>query len=166
MPLVDHDGRDRSVNLVWELGADPTTVWRHLTDVERLPEWLGRRVEGGFVPWGTDLVVDHGDGHLSRSTIMGADEGQNLTMTWEFPDEPPSTVMFVLRAGSLYGQSDDGGTVLRLTHDDLGDLTATYLPGWITHLTFFEASLSGHPLPREMFWRLYETTEHLTALMT
>lgn len=162
MPLVARVDAPGVVCLTWRLSTRPAAVWRHLTDVDRLPEWLGRRQDGSFTV-GDHLVVDHGDGYLCRSDVLVAQDGRSLAMSWQFPDEPPSRVTIELETVLPDESMPDGATDLHLEHHELADLAGSYLPGWITHLTYFEASLHGEPLPTGSFWRLYETHDRLTA---
>lgn len=83
---------------------------------------------------------------------------------WGFPDEPPSALAIKLddypaEHGAVPGP--EHGTVLELVHHGLADLVVTYLPGWVTHLSFFEASLEGDPLPPSSFWRIYASVDVL-----
>lgn len=158
MPLVEYAEPAGAVLLTWALQAPVAGVRQHLADPDRLPEWLGRRTAGGFEA-GQTLVVDHGDGHLCTSRVERA-SGEEIAMTWEFPDEPRSQLSVRLEGVPMQGTES---TLLHLTHLRLGDLAASYLPGWITHLTYLEASVLGEPLARDAFWRLYETFQRLGA---
>src|SRR3984885_10083815 len=95
------------------------------------------------------LVIDHGQGQLSRSEVTEAEAPHRLTMTWEFPDEPRSRVAVELR------ESDEGAAA-KLTHTG-PDLAASYGPGWTTHLTYLEAAVQGETTPPSQFWKLYAT---------
>ncbi|MGA4670882.1 SRPBCC domain-containing protein [Propionibacteriaceae bacterium Y1923] len=152
MPLLTAAAEQGTVRLTWELPHDPRSVWQHLTDVDRLTEWLGQLRFGSFTV-GDELVIDHGEGYLCRSIVHVADEPRELAMTWHFPDEPASRLSINL---------DPPGR-LQLEHTALGDLGGSYLPGWITHLTFLEASLRGEPIPLSAFWGVHATHERLTA---
>lgn len=160
MPLVGYTRDPKSMSITWKLAPDVPTVWDHLTTADRLPEWLGHPRSGRFCS-GDTLVVDHGDGYLCTSVVEAVHDNR-LSMTWEFPDEPPSHLSVVLEPVT---DEEDGGEhcLLHLRHSGLGDLAGTYLPGWITHLTYFEASLETTPLPPQAFWRLYETHYLLTT---
>lgn len=160
MPLVEQVREHDAVRLIWRLGFAPNSVWSHVTDVERLAEWIALPLSGGFAI-GQELVMDHGEGYVSVSPILASDPGRALTMGWRFPDEPPSTVDLTFEPTPSADQPTTDATHLTLTHTGLGELTGSYLPGWITHLTYLEASLHGDPLPFSAFWRLYETHDRL-----
>ena len=158
MPLVDCTEGSGAVSVAWTLERSVPVVWEHLTSVPHLPEWLGHARSGGFSA-GAALVVDHGDGYLCTSVVDTVDDGRRLGMSWEFPDEPPSRLSITLESAD----TQDGGErcQLRLQHSGLDELTSSYLPGWLTHLTYFECSLEATPLPSQAFWRLYETHRRL-----
>jgi uncharacterized protein YndB with AHSA1/START domain len=137
-----------AVVVCWSFQAPIEAVWRGLTDPALLSRWLGTAVETD-IRTGGRLVIDHGEGQLSRSEVTEAEAPHRLTMTWEFPDEPRSRVAVELR-------ESDEGTAVELTHTGL-DLGASYGPGWTTHLTYLEAALQGDTIPPSQFWKLYAT---------
>lgn len=164
MSLTEFQTQDGDVRIGWLLERALPEVWSHLLDVGHLPEWLGVVVEGAF-DVGRTLVVDHGDGYLCRSDIERVDALDSLAMAWHFPDEPPSRVSISLcpaTSGSEPPASREG-TRLQLRHSGLGGLVGEYVAGWITHLTFFEASLGGAPMPSSAFWPLCGTNAKLTS---
>lgn len=161
MPLVGYTRDAGTVSITWKLPRSTPDVWRHLTSARHLPEWLGHARVGGFSS-GDTLVVDHGEGYLCTSVVDTREDERRLGMSWRFPDEPPSRLLVTLE--SVADEHDAMERChLRLLHTELDDLTRTYLPGWITHLTYFEGSLETAPLPPQAFWRLYETHHRLTA---
>ncbi len=155
MPLTQlGDGSDAI--LTWHIQTTRDQVWDCLTNAEALGQWLGELVEGA-VRLGQDFVVDHGDGYLCSSSVVACIEGEQLGYTWQFPDEPPSRVTFVLE------EEPDGSTVVRLSHSGLGDLTESYRLGWCVHFTYLEAASRGAPLPLSLFWPLHATMEKLRS---
>lgn len=158
MPLADLSATPSDLRITWTVDADPRRVWAGLTDPDRLPEWLGRPTACELVPDGS-VVVDHGDGYLCTSTVLEVEVGSRLALTWQFPDEPESALDVRLEATA-------DGTQLLLEHTGLGELTTSYAPGWVTHLTFLEASLAGQPLPGGQFWNLYATLARTTIART
>lgn len=140
------------VELSWPLPQAADDAWQHLTDVRRLPEWLG-------VPVRVDarvgvVEIDHGDNTVCVSEILECDaSSRRLRVTWEFPDEPTSQVAFAVVAGGVGG--DGESSELRLHHENLGELVDEYRDGWRTHLTYFAASLSGEPLAMSEFWNVH-----------
>lgn len=131
------------------------SVWAGFEDRELLSRWLGRPLECEVAVGGA-LVVDHGEGYISRSVVTEADPQRRLSMTWEFPDEPDSRISVTLRP-------EPAGTGMDFVHHDLGDLMNSYGPGWVTHLTYLEAAITGAPLPASQFWPLHATFERLYA---
>lgn len=152
MPLTQIDETD-ALSLAWRIDVAPARVWRCLTEVDLVSQWLGE-VVGGEVGAGRDFSVDHGEGQVCRSTVVAWDEPATLAFTWHFPDEPSSEV-------SLRLEESGDSTDLRLTHGGLGGLTASYLDGWCVHLSCLEAAAWGTPLPLSMFWRLHGTLAYL-----
>jgi uncharacterized protein YndB with AHSA1/START domain len=148
MPLVAVSPQ-AGVWISWSFARSPAAVWAALTEPASVTQWLGEVVECDIRPGGS-LVVDHGEGYRSRSTVLEADPPRRLGMTWEFPDEPASGVAFNLHAS-------DNGTVLELDHTVAAELAASYRVGWITHLTYLEAVVDGQPLPASQFWKLHAT---------
>lgn len=157
MPLLSHRCDLGWIELDWVVPASAQDTWTHLVSLDHLPAWLGEPVAGSFVEGGT-LVVDHGAGYLCESRVLRLASGRRIAMTWDFPDEPSSRVIIQVNpTGAALTLGPTVQTTLRLRHADLGDLTSTYLPTWLTHLTYLEASLVGEPLPPSHFWRLCDT---------
>lgn len=142
-----------SLVIAWSFPAPVQAVWAGFTDAALLSQWLGSPIECN-VRAGGSVVVDHGDGYLSRSVVSEVDQPRRLVMTWEFPDEPVSRIGIELHAG-------DSDTEMTFVHQDLGTLTDSYGPGWITHLTYLEAVINGESVPRSQFWPLYATFKAL-----
>ena len=153
MPLQGFSKEDDSLVSAWALEVPASAAWKHFTDVNFLPEWLGS-VRSGSLAAGETLVVEHGDGKESTSEIRIADPEGRLIMTWDFPEEPRSEVGVIIK-------STPAGSRLDLHHVGLKDeeLITSYLAGWMTHLAFFEASLVGKPLPAGSFWQVYGSFE-------
>ncbi len=126
-----------------------------MTDADLLSQWLGELVSGA-IEADSDFEVHHGDNYCCRSTVKTCAEPGRLDFTWQFPDEPASTVALELA-------ESDGITDLRLSHRALGDLAESYRDGWCVHLTYLEASALGTPLPPSMFWRLHGTMAQLNV---
>lgn len=156
MPLSSTSCSGGVVSLAWSLEAPPERVWSAWTDSAMLPQWLGTAVECDIREGGL-LVVDHGEGTLSRSEILDTAAPHRLQLTWEFPNEAPSRLSITLKGA-------DDGTQLHLVHSQLGSLEKSYEAGWMTHLTFLEAAVEGDPLPISQFWKLHDTFRSLTAV--
>lgn len=155
MALRKRSVHDGTLHLTWSLPVEPDLAWIAFADAEILAQWLGRPIERDLRPGGR-LVIEHGEGSFSRSDVLAVTLPHHLAMSWSFPDEPESQVSFTLHP-SL------SGTSLELVHDRLGELTASYVPGWITHLTFLEAAITEQPIPMENFWPLYSTFNALLS---
>lgn len=155
MPLTTISTEDGALVITWSFSVPAQAVWAGFSDPTLLSQWLGQSTECDIRSGGM-LVVDHGDGYLSRSAVT---EPHRLAMTWEFADEPESQIGIELRPSGA-------GTVVELAHHGLGDRVGSYAPGWITHLTFLEAALAGVPIPTSHFWKLHATFESLRAART
>ncbi|MBD7993851.1 SRPBCC domain-containing protein [Arthrobacter sp. Sa2CUA1] len=153
MPLESISTHEDSLLIGWSFPSPTRDLWDGLTDRTLLSQWLGQPIECDMRAGGR-LVVEHGEGYASHSDIMEADPPHRLAMTWNFPDEPESRLLFELHPS-------DPGTRLELTHQDLGSFVGSYGPGWITHLTYLEAAISGTPLVTAQFWQLHATVEAL-----
>jgi uncharacterized protein YndB with AHSA1/START domain len=149
MPLVAVSPHAGGVRISWSLGHPSDAVWSALTAPASVGQWMGDAVECDIRPGGS-LVVDHGEGYRSRSTVIEVEPPRLLVMTWEFPDEPVSEVTFTVRASG-------DGTMLELVHAVVPELAASYRVGWLTHLTYLEAVADGDPLPASQFWKLHAT---------
>lgn len=153
------------LTIQWSLLHSQTLVWKHLQDPAKLPEWLGQpKMFNARV--GGEIIVDHDDGYLCRSEVLSLtdDDGPPHTggaeLSWEFPDEPPSHLSLRTFDADAHA-GHNVATALVLEHSDLGSLVDSYMNGWLTHLTYFEASLWGTPLPPGRFWSLCATFEQL-----
>ena len=150
MPLIDrslHTANER-VSHSWSMAVPAAHVWWGLTDPEALPRWLGKLTSGDFVV-GDSVTIQHAESYACTSRILECEPERLLSMTWEFPDEPPSQVRIVLTPAVE-------STHLALQHDGLGDKAADYLPGWHTHLLYLEALLLGQPRSMADFWPTHD----------
>jgi len=117
--------------------AAPAEVWAAVTEPERIGRWLApvtllddRRYR-----------LDFGDDHVTVGDVVDCEPPRSLTVTWDFPGEPPSRVAVQLRP-------DGDGTVLVLDHTRLPhDQGAGYGAGWEAHLATLEAQMTGAPAP-------------------
>lgn len=154
MPLINRflDTAGECVSLHWSLPASPARVWWGLTDPEALPRWMGTITSGEFAV-GNEVTVEHAENYSCRSKILDCESEALLAMTWKFPDEPLSRLRIQLTP-------DGNSTRLALTHEGLGDETASYLPGWHTHLLYLEDLLRGRPRPMADFWSTHDGLEN------
>lgn len=140
---------DRSADVLtieWSLPRSPSLVWRHLKDPDKLDEWLGQPLSFD-ARVGGEIVVDHDDGYSCRSEILSLSRPHIAELSWEFPDEPTTRLsLTTFEASDAAGQHEM--TALVLKHMGLGSLIGSYASGWMTHLTYCEASLCETPLPQ------------------
>lgn len=167
MPLqrIDVNLPDDALTVSWELPHPRQTVWRHLQNPETLTEWLGRPLVFD-TRIGGEIIIDHADDYLCRSEVLSFTEFESA-LSWKFPDEPSSRISLRLTTAESAERPENAevsmetATILTLGHLGLGPLIDSYATGWLTHLTFFESSLNGSPLPSSQFWPLCTTVDRL-----
>lgn len=146
---------DPGVRISWSFRRSAVDVFSHLTATAGLPEWLGKPLEADWSEGGA-VRIDHGDGYICESVVLASDrEAGHIRLSWKFPDEPQTVL-------SLTVQDAERGSRLLLHHEGLADLRGSYEAGWLTHLSYFEASLEGQALSPGQFWNLHGT---LAALL-
>lgn len=155
MPLTSIETDESELQIEWVIYAPVVRVWETLTTPSYIGEWLGTVVSGS-ISSGSSFAIDHGDGYLCESTVVKSQALHALTYSWKFPDEPRTDVTWSL---THHGNS----TSLTLTHSGLTDLVSSYRHGWPVHLTFFEGSALGTPLPWSVFWQIHSTIVYLDA---
>lgn len=153
MPLTRFSTDDGVLTVSWTFSVPPQAVWDAFGQPRLLSQWLGTALECDLAAGGM-LRIDHGEDTVSRSRVKTAREPERLAMSWEFPDEPESDLDIAFAAAET-------GSTLELRHRGLGALAGSYLPGWLTHLAFLEAAVSGSPLPWGQFWSFYATLDAL-----
>lgn len=137
----------------WSLDAPAEKVWEHLTNPQHLPQWLGIPLEVSKNVGG-EIRIQHAPDYVCTSIVKKCDRAAfRFEASWEFPDERGTTVEVWL-SPVLQDEGQDA-TVLNLRHLGLAQLRDSYLQGWAAHLTYFEASLAGTPLPPAEFWDVY-----------
>lgn len=137
----------------WSLEAPIEVVWAHLTNAQQLPHWLGRPLALDKSVGG-EIRIEHAQDYICTSIVKRFEPATfQFEVSWKLPDEHETTVEVWLSPSPQ--EAGEGATVLNLRHLDLADLRESYLQGWATHLTYFEASLAGSPLPPEEFWDVY-----------
>ena len=127
--------------------AEPEKIWTALVRPMSLAAWLGRVVEGNPGP-GPGFALEHSQGQTSRHVVRRWERPRRLAMTWNFPDEAPSTVGFDLEVLPE-------GTRVTVVHENLTD-PAAYAAGWHRHLQYLAAHVDGENLPWEDFWNGYD----------
>ncbi|GJN75984.1 hypothetical protein PLICBS_010095 [Purpureocillium lilacinum] len=131
-------------NPVQQVGRDVDTVWRAITQPDRLALW--------FAPVSGDLVLG-GQYHVQGNapgTIRRCDPGSVLELTWEFGDD----VSYV-RVSLAASQRSNGAAALTLEHETpVTDHWAKFVPGaggvgWDMALAGLESYLEETELPRD-----------------
>lgn len=155
MPLTSIATTGGTLAMSWDIDASAERMWECLTVPADLGLWLGKLVSGS-ISSGQSFVIDHGDGYCCSSTVTRIVPERLLAYSWKFDDEPRTEVAWTLAPR-------DRSMTLVLEHTGLGDLAASYLTGWATHLTFLEGVALGSPLPDSMFWPLHGTLARLST---
>jgi len=110
-------------------------VWSALVEPAQQERWLTGvtidATEGGTV------VFDFGDDETAEGKVLAVEPGHLLEHTWQWPEEPPSTVHWQLTP-------DDGATLLALCHEPVRrDPAADYGAGWHAMLDALAVHLEG-----------------------
>lgn len=81
-----------------EFDADPSQVWRVLTEPESMGEWLGRPVEFALEP-GAEGTIGHGDDAVGPTVLVveEVDDERRLVFRWASATEAPTVVELDLR---------------------------------------------------------------------
>ncbi|MGO1942982.1 MAG: SRPBCC domain-containing protein [Ancrocorticia sp.] len=151
MSLSSRDFDDDVLTVRWDLNRTADEIWSHIVNPSYVEQWLGAPISFNTAVGG-EIRIDHGDGYICRSIVQRVDAADyQFEATWHFPDEHEMIVEVSVR------ETGEDLSQLVLRHLGLGDLLGSYSRGWLTHLTFFEASLESTPLPFEQFWNLHGT---------
>ena len=129
------------VRLRVQLPVPTDAAWSALTQPCELGEWLGR-VEGK-VAEGEHFVIWHDEETPSQHEVIGWDPGRHLELTWDFPGENVSRVLFGL-------VPDVGTTQLVLVHHVADPIS--YAAGWHRHLEYLAAHLAAESMDAKDFW--------------
>jgi uncharacterized protein YndB with AHSA1/START domain len=87
MPLSTISTDDGALVVAWSLSMPAQAVWAGFNDPALLSQWLGLAIECDVRPGGR-LVVDHGEGYLSRSSVTEAKEPHRLGPVLRIVAEP------------------------------------------------------------------------------
>lgn len=137
-----------AVRLRYLLPASVERAWAGLTDPDHVVAWLGRLV-GGPLRVGHDVEIWHDEDVRSRHTVVLCEPPHRLRMTWDFPGESTSVVLFTLT------EAPGAGTRLDVLHEALED-PVSYAAGWHRHLEYLDAHLRGADRPFDDFWDGYD----------
>ena len=81
-----------------EFDADPSDVWRALTEPESMGEWLGRPVELTLEPGAEGTIGDGEDGDEAVVLVVEeVDDQRRLVFRWASATEAPTVVELDLR---------------------------------------------------------------------
>ena len=81
-----------------EFDADPSDVWRALTEPESMGEWLGRPVELTLEPGAEGTIGDGDDGDEAVVLVVEeVDDQRRLVFRWASANEAPTVVELDLR---------------------------------------------------------------------
>lgn len=113
----------------------PDRVWASLVDPEQQDVWVpGVRFEARV---GAPVLFDFGDEGRAEGEVLAVDPPWMLEHTWLWPDEPPSTVRWLL-------DPIEGGTLVVLLHRPVRPEPAIdYCTGWHVMLDALDAHLDG-----------------------
>ena len=95
---IDVTPDDTTYRVETEFDADPSTVWRALTEPESMGEWLGRPVEFTLEPGAEGTLRDDGDrddDHNGAATVLvveEVDDERRLVFRWASATEAPTVV--------------------------------------------------------------------------
>lgn len=137
-PVFPCWAEDDRVWLCVDTGTDAATLWAHLTGAEGLDAWLAA-LDGEPGP-GATYGLWHDDLTRSEHTVLDWEPERRLRLTWDFPDEEPSEVSFLVDGGRLW-----------IEHRGLTS-PASYAAGWRQHARYLVQHLAGHPLAPDAFW--------------
>lgn len=148
-PLLSRaDPANGSVQLQLVLPAPIGAVWEALTTPEHTVAWLGR-LTGPPVREGAAVALWHDEHTRSDHRVLQCEPPRVLRLSWDFPDESPSTVLFSLTDPS------PGSTHITVLHEGLKDVVS-YATGWHRHLEYLDAHLRGADRSVDDFWEGYE----------
>jgi uncharacterized protein YndB with AHSA1/START domain len=93
---TDPTSDDTIYRVETEFDADPSTVWRALTEPDSMSEWLGRRVEFELEP-GADGTLGDGDPNGDSDTptvvvVEEVDDERRLVFRWASATQAPTVV--------------------------------------------------------------------------
>ena len=81
-----------------EFDAEPSEVWRAITEPESMGEWLGRPVEFTLEPGAEGTIGDsEGAGEATVLVVEEVDDERRLVFRWASTTEAPTVVEFDLR---------------------------------------------------------------------
>jgi uncharacterized protein YndB with AHSA1/START domain len=81
-----------------DLSIDPRRMWEHMTDPDRLGQWLGGDIEldrpdsVGLCPGDEGSIQFTGDEHPCVLLVEEVEDGERLAFRWASPTLPPTEV--------------------------------------------------------------------------
>lgn len=121
------------------------TVWRALTEPERLADWMGLSEIEPRVGGRIRMMLD--GPHPMQGTVLEWDPPRVLAFSWTNTHAPNSVIRY-----ELY--PDDGGTRVSFSHQGMPYATsALMLPGWHDLLQRLGSVVEGRRPPEDMSFR-------------
>jgi uncharacterized protein YndB with AHSA1/START domain len=148
-PLLGRaDPASGAVQLQHVLPASIGAAWEALTTPAHTITWLGR-LTGAPLREGASVALWHDEHVRSDHYVLQCDPPRALRLTWDFPDESPSTVLFSV------AEAAPGSTRFTVLHEGLED-PVSYAAGWHRHVEYLDAHLRGTDLSAVDFWDGYQ----------
>ena len=129
-----------------ELALPQDEVFEFFTDPQRLVRWIGLSASLSPVPRGL-FRFEVQPGQFCEGAYVDVKPPTFVSFTWGWTDPawnlPPGSSLV-----SVQLTPADGGTRVRLTHDQLpGELRAIHDEGWATFLARLSAAIAGTDVP-------------------
>ena len=138
-----------TVRLQHVLPASIGAAWEALTTPAHTITWLGR-LTGAPLREGAVVALWHDEHVRSDHHVLQCEPPWALRLTWDFPDEQPSTVLFSLT------EAVPGATQLTVLHEGLED-PVSYAADWHRHVEYLDAHLRGTDRSAGDFWDGYQS---------
>lgn len=117
------------------LAHPPERVWAALTEQAQQQRWLPGVTIAAVA--GGPVVFDFGEDEIREGTVLAAEPGRLLEHSWQWPDEPGSTVRWTLDPAGA-------GTVLGLGHAPIRrEAAVDHGVGWHVMLDALAVHLAG-----------------------
>jgi uncharacterized protein YndB with AHSA1/START domain len=127
------------------IAASPETVFGFLVDPKLMSQWIG--IRHALEPHvGGRFHVEISAGNIARGTFTEVTSPRRVAFTWGWESSDPSLTV-ISPGGSLVEielEPKDGGTLLRLRHSGLPDVTIpVHRERWWLYLGRLQAAARG-----------------------